>query len=186
MLVGAAAAEAVSVLTPVPRYRAWIVGAAFGLLADIDYAIRILTGHFAPIERSATHSLVATAVVAAAVWLVAGRRWAVVAGAGYFSHLIADLAQHQPRSSVALLWPLHERGMETILPLFPYVPIFRGEGVKGAALRLFRGHSFPPLLQETAIALGIFFGMLVLTGWIRNRRRAARAHHRESTVAASD
>jgi len=170
MLIGAAAAEGVSALTPVPRWRAWLVGAAFALLPDSDFAIRILTGEFAPIERSATHSLLATAVVALAVWLLAGRRWAAVAGAAYASHLLADLLQHQPRTSVALLWPLHERGMEPLLPLFPYVPIQRGGGVFGAARSLMREHAFAPLLQETAIAAGIFFGMLVFTGWLRGRR----------------
>jgi membrane-bound metal-dependent hydrolase YbcI (DUF457 family) len=170
MLVGAAAAEGVSALTPVPRYRAWMVGAAFALLPDIDYAYRIATGEFAPIERSLTHSLLATAVVALAVWLVAGRRWAAVAGAGYASHLLADLLQHQRRTSVALFWPLQERGMEPILPLFPYIHVPRGVGVRGAALGLFDDQSFPPLIQETAIAAGIFFGMLVLTGWVRKRR----------------
>jgi membrane-bound metal-dependent hydrolase YbcI (DUF457 family) len=185
MLVGAAAAEGVDVLTPVPRYRAWLVGAVFALLPDIDYGFRLLTGEFAPIERSATHSLLATTVVVLAVWLVAGRRWAAVAGAGYASHLAADLMQHQPRSSVALLWPLQERGMETILPLFPYVPVQRGEGVLAAATSLLQGYRFAALLQETAIAAGIFFGVLVLTGWIRNRRDPAGRHSRRSTRAVS-
>ena len=169
MLIGAAAAEGVTAIMPVPRYRAWVVGAVCGLLPDIDYGYRLLTGEFASIERSATHSLLATAVVVLAVWLVVGGRWAAVAGAGYASHLLADLMQHQQRSSVALFWPLQERGMEPLVPLFPYVPLQRGDGVLGAVRGLLRDHSFGPLLQETAIAAGIFFAMLVLTGWIRAR-----------------
>jgi membrane-bound metal-dependent hydrolase YbcI (DUF457 family) len=171
LLIGAAAAESVHAVTPLPRLRAWAVGAAFGLLPDIDFAYRIATGNFAPIGRSVTHSLVATALVALAVWLVAGRKWGAVAGLAYASHLLADLLQHQPRTSVALLWPLQTRGMEPILPLFPYVPAMRGGGVTGAARSLFTERAFPALLQETAIALGIFFAVLVLAGLVRRWTR---------------
>jgi membrane-bound metal-dependent hydrolase YbcI (DUF457 family) len=170
MLVGAAAAEGVRTLAPLPRYRAWLVGAGVALLPDLDFAFRVLTGEYAPIERSVTHSLAATALVALAVWLVAGRRWAALAGAGYASHLLADLLQHQQRTSVALFWPLHEQGMEPILPLFPYADVQRGDGVLAAARSLFEDDAFAALLQETAIAAGMFFGMLVLTNAIRARR----------------
>jgi membrane-bound metal-dependent hydrolase YbcI (DUF457 family) len=173
MLVGAAAAEGAAYATQVPRYRAWLVGAAFSLLPDADYAIRMLTGEFAPIERSALHSLPATAVVVLAMLLVAGWRWSVVAGAGYASHLVADLVQHQARTSVALFWPLQQRGMEPILPLFPFVPLHRGGGIRGAVTSMLHPDALARLLQSTAIAAGIFFGMLVLTGWLRERRRRA-------------
>jgi membrane-bound metal-dependent hydrolase YbcI (DUF457 family) len=173
LLLGAAAAEGVAAVTAVPRYRAWAVGAAFALLPDLDYGIRLLTGEFAPIERRMLHSLLATAVVALAVLLVAGKRWAAVAGAGYASHLVADLLQQQARTSVALFWPLHERRMEPILPLFPSAPIHRGDGVIEAALSQLHGFALAALLQSTAIAAGIFFGVLLLTGWIRERRRRA-------------
>jgi membrane-bound metal-dependent hydrolase YbcI (DUF457 family) len=163
MLVGAAAAEAVAAATPLPRYRVWAVGAVFGLLPDLDYGIRILTGEFAPIERSALHSLPATALVAFAVWIVAGRLWAAVGGAAYASHLLADLLQDQARTSVALLWPFQEQGMEPLLPLFPFVAVQRGEGVVGAATGLFHGASLAPFLQETAIAMGIFAVVVALS-----------------------
>jgi membrane-bound metal-dependent hydrolase YbcI (DUF457 family) len=168
MLMGLAAAEGVRAVTPLPRYRAWALGAVCGLLPDLDFGIRLITGEFAPIERSSLHSLLATAVLAVVVWLVAGRRWALVAGAGYASHLLADLLQDQSHSSVALLWPLQGR-MEPILPLFPFVPIQGGGGVMGAALGLFQGESFPALLQSTTIAAGVFFGVLALTTWLRAR-----------------
>jgi membrane-bound metal-dependent hydrolase YbcI (DUF457 family) len=174
MLIGAGAAETVGSLTPVPRYRAWLVGAAFGLLPDADFAFRILTGEHAPIERSATHSLAATALVVLAIWVVAGRRWSAVAGAGYLSHLLADLMQHQPRTSVALFWPLQAEGMQPILPLFPFAYVQRGGGVLAAARSLFEGYAFPALLQETAIAAGIFFGALALSAAVRERRAARR------------
>lgn len=174
MLVGAAAAEGVAAVAPVSRYRAWAVGALFGLLPDLDYGLRILTGDYGPIERSALHSLPATALVVVAVAIVAGRRWGAVAGAGYASHLLADLLQHQARTSVALLWPFQETGMEPLLPLFPFVPVERGAGVMGAAAGLLRGDAFAPFLQETAIAAGIFFAMLVAGGWARARRGSAR------------
>jgi hypothetical protein len=174
MLMGMAAAEGVCAATSVPRYRAWALGAACALLPDIDYGIRLMTGEFAPIERSSLHSLLATAVVALAVWLVAGRRWAAVAAAGYASHLLADLLQDQSQTSVALLWPLQERGMEPILPLFPFVPIQGGAGVTGAVAGLLQGESFAALLQSTTIAAGMFFGVLALTAWLRWRSHRSR------------
>jgi membrane-bound metal-dependent hydrolase YbcI (DUF457 family) len=170
MLLGAAAAEAVTVGTTIPRYRAWAVGAAVALLPDADFAFRLATGNYAPVDRSVTHSLVVLAVVAGFAWALAGRRWGGVAGAAFGSHLVADLLQHQARTSVAPFWPLQQEGMAPLLPLFPYVPVIRGQGGREAALALFQDPSFPPLLQETAIALGIFFGVLLLTG------RARRVH----------
>jgi len=183
MLLGAAAAEAVSVGTPVPRYRAWIVGAAIALLPDADFAFRFATGDYAPVDRSATHSLLALMVVAALAWMIGGRRWAAVAGAAFGSHLVADLLQHQARTSVALFWPLQQDGMAPLLPLFPYVPVVRGQGGREAALALVQDPSFPPLLQETAIALGIFFGVLLLT--CRGRRGRGTTAPPASTAPAS-
>jgi membrane-bound metal-dependent hydrolase YbcI (DUF457 family) len=168
LLIGAAAAEGVTAVSPLRRFQAWVVGAAFGLLPDVDFAYRIATGEYAAIGRSITHSLVATALVALAVWMVAGRRWAAVAGAGYVSHLLADLMQHQERTSVALLWPLQAEGMEPLLRLFPHVPFMRGGGIRGAARSLLTEPAFPALLQETAIALGIFGAVLLLT-WVFRR-----------------
>jgi membrane-bound metal-dependent hydrolase YbcI (DUF457 family) len=175
MLVGAAAAEGVSAFNDVPRYRAWAVGAAFALLPDLDYAIRILTGEFAPLERSVLHSLTATAAAVAAVLLVAGWRWAAVAGSGYASHLLADMLQHQSGTSVALFWPLQEHAMEPLLPLFPFVPVERGGGVLGAAISLFGPDSFPPLLQSTVIAAAFLLAAMLLSRRIRARRRAEAA-----------
>jgi membrane-bound metal-dependent hydrolase YbcI (DUF457 family) len=172
LLIGAAAAEGVTAVTPLRRFHAWVVGAAFGLLPDVDFAYRLATGEYAPIGRSITHSLVATALVALAVWMVAGRRWAAVAGAGYASHLLADLMQHQERTSVALLWPLQAEGMEPLLRLFPHVPFMRGDGIRGAARSLFTEPAFPALLQETAIALGIL-GAVLLLAWAFRRWKHA-------------
>jgi membrane-bound metal-dependent hydrolase YbcI (DUF457 family) len=170
MLFGAAAAQAVAAPTPLPRYRVWAVGAVFGLLPDLDYGIRILTGEFAPIERSALHSLPATALVTLAVWILAGRLWAAVGGTAYASHLLADLLQDQARTSVALFWPFQEQGMEPLLPLFPSVPVQRGEGVMGAATGLFQGTSLAPFLQETAIAAGLFAAVLAVSCSLRKRQ----------------
>jgi membrane-bound metal-dependent hydrolase YbcI (DUF457 family) len=104
LLIGAAVGEGVNAFTPLRRFHAWVVGAAFGLLPDVDYAYRIATGEYAPIGRSVTHSLMATALVALVVWMVAGRRWAAVAGAGYASHPLADLMQNQARAALRGHW----------------------------------------------------------------------------------
>jgi membrane-bound metal-dependent hydrolase YbcI (DUF457 family) len=173
MLIGAAAAEAVRP-TRLPRVGVWMVGAVVALLPDIDIAIRIATGDYTPFERSATHSLVATALVALLAWIVAGRRWALVAGAAYASHLAADLLQDQQRTSVALLWPLQQRGMEPLLPLFPYVHVDRGRGVRSAARSLFEEPSFSAMLGETVIAAGVFLVVLVLSSGIRRLRSRGR------------
>jgi membrane-bound metal-dependent hydrolase YbcI (DUF457 family) len=175
MLVGAAAAQAVATGTPLPRYRVWAVGALFGLLPDLDYGIRILTGEFAPIERSALHSLPATALAALAVWILAGRLWAAIGGTAYASHLLADLLQDQARSSVALFWPFQEQGMEPLLPLFPFVPVQRGEGIMGAATGLFHGASLAPFLQQTAIAGGLFAAVLAMSCTIHRHRPSKRS-----------
>jgi hypothetical protein len=157
------------------RYGAWAVGAMFALLPDMDFAIRALTGHQIPLDRPALHSLLAMTIVALLVTLVTDRRWGAVAGAGYASHLLADLLQQQPSTSVALLWPLHGR-MEPILPLFPGIHLQRGDGVSGAAASLLWPTQFAALLQSTVIAAGIFFAVLLVTGRIReSRRRDARA-----------
>jgi membrane-bound metal-dependent hydrolase YbcI (DUF457 family) len=170
MLFGAAAAEGVAAATSLPRYRAWMVGAVVALLPDLDFGIRLLTGEYAPIERSSLHSLAATAAVMLVAGLVAGRRWAALAGAAYASHLLADLLQHQARTSVALFWPLQQRGMEPLLPLFPFVPAQRGDGMIGAAVSLFSPDAFPPLLQSTTIAAAFFFCALLASTWLRTRR----------------
>jgi membrane-bound metal-dependent hydrolase YbcI (DUF457 family) len=170
MLMGAAAAELVSAVAPVPRYRAWAAGAMIALLPDADFAFRIATGSYAPVDRSSTHSLLALGLVAGVAWVLAGRRWSAVTAAAYGSHLVADLLQHQGRTSVAPFWPLQSHGMEPLLPLFPYVWTQRGQGWLEAARGLFRSPSFPALLQETAIAAGIFCAALLLARWLRERR----------------
>jgi|GEM_PF-1251092 len=170
MLLGAAAAELVVAVRPLPRYPAWAAGALIAILPDADIAFRLLTGNYVAAERPMTHSLLALLIFAGMAWAIAGRRWSAVTAAAYGSHLVADLLQHQPATSVAPLWPLQSEGMAPLLPLFPYIPIVRGEGGRAAALALLREPSFPPLLQETAIAAGIFFGALLIAGRIRRRR----------------
>jgi membrane-bound metal-dependent hydrolase YbcI (DUF457 family) len=167
MLVGAAAAESVRAVTPLPRLRAWAVGAACGLLPDIDYAFRIMTGQWAEIDRSVTHSLLATAVVMLVVWALAGRAWSAVAGAGYASHLVADLLQDQLWTSVILFYPLQQERMEPIYPLFPPVQVMRGEGILGAARGLLREPTRSALLEETAIAAAIFLAVVLIAAVVR-------------------
>jgi len=173
MLLGAAAAELVVAARPLPRRAAWAVGALVALLPDGDFAFRLLTGGYAPVQRPMTHSLLALLVFAGLAWAIAGRRWSAVTAAAYASHLLSDLFQHQWSTSVAPLWPLQSEGMAPLLPLFPYVPIVRGEGGREAAMGLLREPSFAPLLQETAIAAGLFCAALLIAGRIRRRRVGA-------------
>lgn len=167
LLIGAGTAELARADGALPRGRAWAVGAVFALLPDADIAYRILTGEYAPLERSFTHSLLAAAAVWLAVRLVAGGRWAALAALAYTSHLAADLLQRQARTSVALLWPLQQRGMEPLAPLFPFVPIERGQGVTGAALSLLASPARERLLLETMIGAAVFAALLALALLVR-------------------
>jgi hypothetical protein len=54
--------------------------------------------------------------------------------------------------------------MEPLLRLFPQMPFMPGEGIRGATRSLFTEPAFPALLQETAIAMGIF-GAVLLLAW---------------------
>jgi membrane-bound metal-dependent hydrolase YbcI (DUF457 family) len=152
-LIGAGAAELVRGRRP--WWLAWTVGAVFSLLPDVDVAVRLATGEWGPVDRSVTHSLLAVAVVAVVVAPVAGMRWSAIAAAAYGSHLAADLLQTQARTSVALLWPWQERGMEPLAHLFPRVPVERGSGMRAAALSLLEPGAIPPLLMETAIGAAV-------------------------------
>jgi membrane-bound metal-dependent hydrolase YbcI (DUF457 family) len=151
----------------------WIVAAAFALLPDVDVAIRGATGAWAPLDRGFTHSLLAVAAVWAGVRLLAGSQWALVAGAAYASHLVADLLQSQRRTSVALFWPLQDDRMAPVAALFPWVPVERGSGMRQAALSLLAPEALTRLLLETAIAAGILLACLLLAALLRRRRAHA-------------
>jgi membrane-bound metal-dependent hydrolase YbcI (DUF457 family) len=168
-LIGVGAAELVRGRRR--RWLAWTVGALFSLLPDVDVAVRLATGEWGPVDRSFTHSLLAVAVVALVVASVGGLRWSAIAATAYGSHLVADLLQTQARTSVALLWPWQERGMEPLGYLFPRVPIERGSGMRAAALSLLEPNAIPPLLLETAIGAAVLVTCLAAAFVLRRPAR---------------
>jgi membrane-bound metal-dependent hydrolase YbcI (DUF457 family) len=149
------------------RWAVWLAAAGFALLPDLDVAIRAATGEWGPVDRSFTHSLVGVAAVSALVWLAAGPRWSLVAGAAYASHLLADLLQDQRITSVVPGWPFQDRGMVPLAPLFPRVPVERGSGMRQAALSLLEPAALERLLLETAIAGAIFLACLAVAALLR-------------------
>ena len=117
-----------------------------------------------------THSALAVMVVSL-LGAVAGRQWAVLAGAGYASHLLVDLLDDRGRTNVLLGWPLTLNQPDAIARVFPTVSFEHGQGAVHAALSLFEPHVFAQLLQQTLVG-ALFF--LVLIGWAAAIRLIAR------------
>lgn len=169
LLVGAGVAELVrSSGAPLPRWRAWLLGAALAVAPDGDFALGIALGKGGEYHGTFTHSLTLTVLVgaiAAAFW---GRQWGVLAGATYGSHLLVDLLDDRGRTNVLLAWPFsHERPF-AIGAVFPTIPFEQGEGVTGAILSLFRPDVLAALLLQTAYGVAFFAGLLVLS-WLLRR-----------------
>lgn len=173
LLVGAGAADLATAGTPLPRWKVWLVGAAVGVLPDMDTGVGILLGRSAAFHGIFTHTPVALLAVALLAWWLAGRRWAAVVAAAYASHLVIDVMEAWGRSSVKLLWPFSEWRLGSILPLFHNVPWARGGGPWGAALSLFQPPALQWLLAQTVMGAGIF-ALLVLASRALHPRRARR------------
>jgi membrane-bound metal-dependent hydrolase YbcI (DUF457 family) len=155
-LVGAGAADLATAGQPLPRWRVWLVGGLFGVLPDMDTGIGVLLGRSNEFHGIFTHTLLAVLVMGGLAWWVAGRRWAVAAGAAYLSHLLIDLLEFRDRTSVQPLWPLSDRRLTSVAHLFPNVPWERGDGPWGAALSLFEPQILTWLIAQTAVGAAIF------------------------------
>lgn len=168
-LVGAGVAEVVRVATPLPRWKAWIIGGALAVSPDLDFVAGMLAGDIGGYHGTFTHSALAVLVVSlvGAVW---GRGWAVLAGAGYGSHLVVDLLDDRGRTNVLLGWPLTLNQPDAIARVFPTVPFEKGSGALHAALSIFEPEVFARLLHQTAVGL-LFWAVLV--GWAWGMRRVA-------------
>jgi hypothetical protein len=162
-LVGAAAAEIGRTGSSLPPKRVWLVGGIFGLLPDMDKGVGILLGVGSAYQGVFTHSFVAVLLVAGSVWLASGRRWALIAGLAYASHLIADVMEDRTGTSVQPFWPFTDRTLHSLVPFFPRVPWRHGRGPEEAALSLFHPDVLPWLIAQTAVALGVFV-LTVLVG----------------------
>lgn len=174
-LVGAGVAELLRVGTPLPRWRSWILGGALAVSPDLDFGVGMIMGQVSTYHGTFTHSAVAVIVVSL-LGAVAGRQWAILAGAGYASHLLVDLLDDRGRTNVLLGWPLTLNQPDAIARVFPTVPFEKGQGAVHAALNLFEPHVFAQLLHQTAVG-GLFFaGLLAWAAairWIARWRAAA-------------
>lgn len=169
-LVGAGVAEMVRVGAPLPRWRAWLIGGALAVSPDLDFGVGMLMGQVGSYHGTFTHSALAVMVVSL-LGAVAGREWAVLAGAGYGSHLLVDLLDDRGRTNVLLGWPLTLNQPDAIARVFPTVPFEKGQGALHAALSLFQPEVMGALLHQTAVG-AIFF--LVLLAWAAGIRLISR------------
>ena len=174
LLVGAGVAEVVRTGVPLPRWRAWVVAAALAVLPDVDIVLGLALGRGGTYHGTFTHSVLAVVVMAAAAWVAAGRRWAVLAAAGYGSHLLVDLLDARGRTNVLLGWPFTEARPFAIAPLFPTVPFEQGRGAVRAALSLLEPEVFSRLVEQTAIGAVCFAALLLLAAVLRAARFSGR------------
>jgi len=169
-LVGAGAADLAAGELRVPRWKIWMVGGILGVLPDMDTGLGILLGRGTELHGIFTHTPLAALLVGLVTWLLAGRRWALIATAAYASHLLIDLFEDRPGSSVQPLWPLSDRTLDSVARIIPGVPWESGEGAWAAALSLLEPRIFAWLLAQTAVAALLFAGLASLSAHLRSHR----------------
>lgn len=163
----------VRVVAPsLPRWRAWVLSGALAVSPDLDFGVGMIAGNVQDYHGTFTHSALAVIVVSMLA-AFAGREWAVLAGAGYGSHLLVDLLDDRGRTNVLLGWPLTLNQPDAIARVFPTVPFEKGEGAVHAALSLFQPQVMGALLHQTAVG-AIFLAALLAWAaalrWISRRR----------------
>lgn len=184
LLVGVGVAEvARAAAPPLPRRRAWILGASLAVVPDLDLVLGLALGRGEQYHGTFTHSIVATLAVGIAAAAMAGWRWGVLSGAGYGSHLLVDLLDDRGRTNVLLGWPFTLERPFAIARVFPPVPFGRAGGLKESILALPRREAMLALGEQTLIGVLFFLALLTLAGAVRGVRwawRARRARRRPS------
>ncbi|HEU0077776.1 MAG TPA: metal-dependent hydrolase [Longimicrobiaceae bacterium] len=176
LLVGAGVAGVVrSAAPPLPRRRAWILAASLAVVPDLDLVLGLALGRGAEYHGTFTHSIAATLLVGLAVGVLGGRRWGVLAGAGYGSHLLVDLLDDRGRTNVLLGWPFTLERPFAIARVFPPVPFGRAGGLRESVLALPRPEAMLALAEQTLIGALFFFALLAVARAIRVARRPRRA-----------
>ena len=177
VMVGLGAAEVIRSVVPLPKWPARIIAASLAVLPDADIVLGLLSERAASAYHGTfTHSIVAVVLVGMAGWLVAGKGWGLLAGAGYGTHLLVDLLDERGETNVLLGWPFTLEYSNGIAKVFPVVPFEQGKGVVVAALSLFRPEVFSQLVIQTAIGVAMFAALLFLARVVRrSKRRAATA-----------
>lgn len=138
LLAGAAAGAAAR--GSLPPARAALVAALAAAAPDLDFLPGILLGDPARFHHGASHSLGFVLLAALPLLLLprVPRRWAVVAAAGYATHLALDLVtldNSLPRG-IPLLWPLSSAVFQSPVALLPNVQHTREPVVSLHNLRL--------------------------------------------------
>jgi hypothetical protein len=172
-LVAVGTAELVLAVVPLPRWRAWLVAGSLAVAPDLDLLVGLAMGSAGEYHGTFTHSALAVVVVSLVAAAIAGRRWALLAGAGYGSHLLVDLLDDRGRTNVLLGWPLTYSQPDALARLFPQVSFTHGQGITGALLSLFHQPTAGELLRQTAI--GALFGA-GLVAWALLIRLLSRLH----------
>ncbi len=175
MLVGAGIAEVVRSTAPLPRWRAWAVAATLAVVPDLDFVLGIALGRGAEYHGTFTHSLVATLAIALLAGLLGGRRWGLLAGAGYGSHLLVDLLDDRGRTNVLVGWPFTDERPFAIARIFPQVPFSLGAGVRESAAALLHPDAVLALAVQTFIGFLIFLGLLFVARLARTSRLRRRS-----------
>ena len=170
LLVGMGLAELSTAAAPLPRWRAWAVGATLAAVPDADIVLGIFLGRSGEYHGTFTHSAVATIAVAVAADWLGGRRWALLAGLCYGSHLLVDLLDDRGRTNVLLGWPFTLERPFAIAHIFPTVPFVHGGGPAGALASLFTPEVMGALLRQTAVAVVPFCALLALAWGVRRWR----------------
>lgn len=175
VLVGIGMAEVVRGAAPLPRARAWALAAALAVLPDADFVLEIALGRAGAYHGTFTHSVVATVGVALLFCLLLDRRWGVLAGAAWGSHLLVDLLDDRGRTNVLLGWPFTQERPFAIARVFPQVPFNPGYGLCDAVASLFSAEVVGALVVQTAIGAGFFAALFLLGRGVRALRTKRRA-----------
>lgn len=169
LFIGAAAGEALR-NTGTPPWRAWAFGGFVAVLPDLDSVLRLVAGSSAPDHGRYTHTLLATVAVALLVGGLLGRRWGIVGGAAWASHLLVDLLREGSATSVYLLGPFVARSLPSLAPVFPVVP-FEWTGAPGFFPQLHGSAPLHALAVQTLIG-GVLFALAVGGSYVlRHRQR---------------
>lgn len=171
MLVGAGLGEVVASANGLSRGRAWALAAVCAVLPDLDIVLEKAIGQGTEHHGTFSHSILATVIMGLMVALVAGRRWGLVALAGYGSHLLVDLLDDRGRTNVQLAWPVSREQAIAIDEVFPKVPFTQGQGVEGAFRSLFTPEVMEQLVRQTLVGAA-FFAVLLGVGWLVRRARS--------------
>ena len=165
LLIGAAAAEGVRGERIAP-WKAWSVGAVVAVVPDVGTALLLAAGHGAASHGLVSHTLVATAAVIGLAWWAAGRRWGLIAGSAYASHLLVDLLRAGPKTSVYVAWPFSAEPLAPIAPLFAVIPF---EWEAGLLPELYGPDPIGTLIQQTLVGLAVFLAVVGVSFVARRR-----------------